>query len=189
MWWCFCRFYGDTLTHKQNCKYLIFYVGLNPVYVSRTDTSMSRCFTANSSHVWLLSCQRLQEMDDDRKVYIITDLATAGPGPTLGDLYPLISFTHTLGASTLITRSMPEACRTSWGKEGQKNRNHVKEEMWQDILKLVDVEEHWKAFALFRIFADYTFLYSCTKFIHYSVLQQRLHYSNNLPGTVHRWEN
>lgn len=168
-------------------------MGLNPVYVSRTDPSMSRCFTANSSHVWLLSCQRLQEMDDDRKVYIITDLATAGPGPTLWWLISTHLFhTHTQCVWTLKTWSMPEACRASWGKmekEGQKNRNYVKEEMWQDILKLVDVEEHWKAFALFRIFADYTFLYSCTKFIHYSVLQQHLHYSNNLPGAVHRWEN
>lgn len=120
-------------------------MGLNPVYVSRTDPSMSRCFTANSSHVWLLSCQRLQEMDDDRKVYIITDLATAGPGPTLGWLISTHLFhTHTQCVWTLKTRSMPEACRASWGKmekEGQKNRNYVKEEMWQDILKLVDVEE------------------------------------------------
>ncbi len=38
------------------------------------------------SLVWCQRATRYEEekREEDRKVYIITDLATAGPGPTLG---------------------------------------------------------------------------------------------------------
>lgn len=127
---------------------------------------MSRCFTANSNHVWLLSCQRHQETDDDRKVYIITDLATAGPGPTLGWLISTHLFhTHTHSVcldpnNTKHARTLPDLMR----KDGKRGTKECRDK--QERCERVDARRYWHqwmlrnserekvgAFASFRILA------------------------------------
>lgn len=57
---------------------------------NRTDVQPED-FAGHSS-----AAKGIQEMEEDRRIYIITDPATAGPGPTLGWLIASLAFhTHT----------------------------------------------------------------------------------------------